>query len=149
MNNILDLELKLDAGVLLFSPFMICEDDGVFDFNVSCIFDGKFSGFLPGNFFCRLHRNDIERLIAYFDCHINLLMVGEWCESTSYVPLESDLQIKALDGDVIDCSDGEFSINILFNCGKGAKGTTNTYFGFETVVEISDLSKFCHGLESF
>ncbi len=59
------------------------------------------------------------------------------------------MHITALSGDAVDLSDGEFSIRILFNCGQGEKAATNTYFGFETVVDVSDLNKFCIGLKGF
>lgn len=149
MNNLKSVGLKLDVGVLQFVPVNIYVNDGVFDFNIFCALDSGFSGFLSEKFFCRLYRRDIERLISYFDSHVKGLVAGELAESFTYVNLENDMHITALSGDAVDLSDGEFSIRILFNCGQGEKATTNTYFGFETVVDVSDLNKFCIGLKGF
>lgn len=74
-------------------------------------------------------------------------MAGELIESPPYVPLEGDIQIKDLDGDVVDWSDGYFSISILFNCGKTNELSYNTYFGLETVVGVAELNEFCEGLK--
>lgn len=147
MNKLLDISLKTEAGVLIFSPVGVHKSEGVFDFNIVCALAKRFSGFLPGSFTCRLYRSDIERLVSYFDSHVRGLMVGELKESPPYVPLEGDMQIKCLDGDVVDLSDGYFSISVLFNCGKAGELFSNTYFGLETVVDLTDLNEFCEGLK--
>ncbi|NWB29036.1 hypothetical protein [Pseudomonas gingeri] len=145
MNELLDFSLKTEAGNLVFSLIRADECAGVFDFELSCVFVGSFSRYLPGKFSCRLYRGDIERLIAYFFNHVQSLVLGGE-ESPVYVPLESDFQIKCLSGDVVDFSDGYFSMSVMFNCGVGGEGSANTYFGFETIVDVGELSLFCEEL---
>ena len=145
MNSSLDIILKTEAGSLIFAPVNVREGEEKFDFNITCVLVGRFSGLLSGNFVCRLFRGDIERLLIYFYDHVQVLMAGGG-EAPSFVPLEGDIQIKALDGEVVDMLDGYFTINILFNCGKPDEASSNVYFGFEAVVELSELNKFCDGL---
>lgn len=145
MNELLEFSLKTEAGSLVFSLVRADEYAGVFDFELSCVFVGSFYGYLPGKFSFRLYRGDIEKLIAYFFNHVQSLILGGE-ESPVYVPLESDFQIKCLSGDVVDFSDGYFSMSVMFNCGMGSEGSANTYFGFETVVDVGELSLFCEGL---
>ncbi|KIP97668.1 MULTISPECIES: hypothetical protein [Pseudomonas] len=147
MNNFSDIVFQTEAGCLMFSPVKVCDDEGFFDFKISCALAKNFSRFLQGDFACRLYGKDIERLVAQFDKHVRGLILGEYAQSLSYVPLESDIQIQFLDGEVIDVSDGYFSIIILFNCGKADEASSNTYFGLETVVEVSDFKSFCEGLK--
>lgn len=149
MNKFLDVQFKTGVGSLIFSPVAVYRDEGIFDFNISCVLAKKFSGLLSGDFACRLYRNDIERLISYFDSHVQGLMAGTLAESPAYMPLEGDIQIKGLDGDVVDFSDGCFSISVLFNCGRADESSSNSYFGFETIVELSELHEFCEGLKCF
>lgn len=63
------------------------------------------------------------------------------------MPLEGDIQIKGLDGDVVDLSDGYFSISVLFNCGKANELSSNIYFGLEAVVGLTELNEFCERLK--
>lgn len=147
MNNYPDILFGLDIGDLIFSPVRVCEKDGVFDFVITCDLVEKFSGLLSGNFGCRLYRDDIERLILYFDSHIRGLKFEGRGESPVFVPLESDIQIRGLEGEVVDFSDGYFSIIIFFNCGKANEYSSNGYFGFEAVVEVTAVYEFCDGLK--
>ncbi|MBB4820193.1 hypothetical protein HNP29_003586 [Pseudomonas alcaligenes] len=149
MNIFSDVSLKTEAGDLIFSPVGVYKSEGVFDYNITCALAERFSGLLPGSFACRLYRNDIEGLISYFDVHLRSLVAGRFVESLSFLPLEGDIQIKGLDGEVTDFFDGYFSINILFNCGRANRSSSNTYFGFETVVEVVAVHEFCEGLKRF
>lgn len=76
MNKFLDISFETGVGVLIFSPVAVYREEGVFDFNIVCALVAKFSGLLSGDFACRLYRNDIERLISYFDSHVQVLMAG-------------------------------------------------------------------------
>ncbi|WP_152973086.1 hypothetical protein [Pseudomonas asplenii] len=123
--------------------------EGVFDFNVACVFAGKFSGYLPGNFWNRLYRKDIERLIFYFENHMQTLASRSAISSAGYMPLECGMQIECLEGEAIDWSDGHFSMRVLFNCGSPDGESSNVSFGFETIVDFVDLNRFCDELRRF
>ena len=142
------IELKTEACSVNFSLRELPLEDGCFDFDIKCVMPEKFTGFYPKSFLCRLYNDDLERLIQHFDRHCQGLMNGSLHESPVYTPLEGDIQIRCLDGDIEKPDDGYFSICILFNCGKVNEDASNTYFGFETIVDLIDLNKFCDSIRS-
>lgn len=141
------IELKTEACNVIFSRKIPYESD-FFDFDIDCVMEKKFTGFYPNDFFCRLYKNDLRRLIQYFNKHFQGLKDGSISESPVYMPLEADIQIRCLDGDIDSSDDGYFSISILFNCGKINEDASNTYFGFETVIDVLDCKKFCNDINS-
>ncbi|MGE8360955.1 hypothetical protein [Pseudomonas sp.] len=141
-----DVCLKLEVGRLVLSPIKSDLGESFFDFDIFCELIGRYRGFLPDRFFCRFYLGDIEKLILYCETHVRNAMSGVY-ESCTYFPLEGDLQIKLSSGEVVDFSDGYFSIRILFNCGQESEFSSNAYFGFETVVTLVDLASFCDGLK--
>lgn len=139
------LNLKTEVGNIGFFLRKASPETGVFDFDVKCEMNDKFRGFYPQRSFCRLYTDDLRKLVQYFRNHCVGLENGTLSESPVYMPLEADLQIRCLDGDV-ENDEGYFSVCILFNCGKQGESGSNNYFGFESVIELSELKIFCSNI---
>jgi len=136
-------KLRTEACDIVFSLRKSRQEIDLFDFDIECAMAEAFAGFYPKDFFCQLYGSDLKRLVQHFGEHCQGLRCGDITESPVYLPLEADFQVRCLDGDVEDPVGGYFSICFLFNCGKPSEGALNTYFGFETIVLLSDLDQFC------
>jgi len=85
----------------------------------------------------RMYRNDVERLIRYFEDHVAALLSNDRAESPVFVPQELSFQIRALDGVVESPMDGYFTVCFMLNCG------VRGYWGFEGILDLVDLNEFC------
>lgn len=142
----MSIDLETDAGVVKFSIKSVVESGGVIDFDIVCVFFEKFSNCLPNAFFCRLYREDIKRLVGYFDDHRAEVVAGTVSESRVYMPLENDFQIRFMTGEAESLEDGYFSIGVMFNCGGRDEESSDVFFGFEAAVDFSAAIKFCVSL---
>ena len=148
ISNTRIIKLKTEACSVNFSLRQAYHEDGLFDFSIECVMPKAFTGFYPAGFSCRLYNDDLNRLIQYFNRHRQGLLDGSLSESPVFMPLEGDFQIKCSDGDVESADDGYFSICILFNAGKVNEDASNAYFGFETIVDVLDINRFCEDVKS-
>ncbi|HCF5176279.1 TPA: hypothetical protein NIG24_004847 [Pseudomonas aeruginosa] len=120
-----------------------------FGFSVHVYLREDFPKFLSGDFFCELNSAGIKRLKEYFSSHLAGLKLGGVCNDLVYFPLSGDLKFRFMDGEVYDSNDGCFTIGVFFNCRGKAEGSSNSYFGFESVVDVVNMGRFCDGMDSF
>lgn len=86
--------------------------------------------------------------------HIDLILTGPSIESPTWVPLELELQITCLDGEVSyeeDILTGEFSIRVMVHVPERLEANTEQrriYVGCEGSVDIQEVQSFCAALRS-
>jgi hypothetical protein len=86
--------------------------------------------------------SDLWRLTAYFEEHIERLRQDFDSESYAFVPMELGFQVQALEGEIQQENDGEFSIRFLVNVGEGSKQNHRVYIGGESVVTLKNIRRF-------
>ena len=134
-----DFSLKLESGSVDFS--FDCKKSDNFYFHI--VIDGPGDVSICRDMSCCFSRKDIERLLLYFETHIQTLGRSQGYESYVFVPQQLDLQIQALSGSVESSTDGYFSVRCMLNCRPDG------YWGVEGVLDLLDLSDFTNNLKLF
>lgn len=150
------IELRTDAGTLVFQIFRRYPNEGVTEFQVSCELEAKFGGYLPERFRATFYQGDLARLAGYLEVHLEPARMKRenagttWNESKSFaepfLTLGMEFTIGVDGGDPPATDDGELSITVMINCGSPGMDKPNCYFGFESCVLIEDLGKFCSAI---
>ncbi|GAB4203748.1 MAG: hypothetical protein Fur006_58350 [Coleofasciculaceae cyanobacterium] len=86
--------------------------------------------------------SDLQELVTYFDRHIARLQQNPSSESDTFVPKELGFQVKALSGEIISPTEGEFSLLFMVNVGRSNEEVSSTYFGGESEVTLENIQKF-------
>lgn len=143
----MNVELKSNAGVLLFCSEGVFLSEGIIDFSVRCKLHGKYSGLLDRVFSCRLYKGDISRLLGCYERCVAAVVHGKFIEPFFYMPLDNDFQIGFLAGEAEGRDDGYFFVSFMFNLGGKDDESSNVYFGFEADIDFVDMKRFCDELD--
>jgi len=90
--------------------------------------------------------SDLWRLAVYFEEHIERLRQNFDSESYTFAPMELGFQLQALEGEIHQEHDGEFSLRFLLNVGEGSKQNHRVYIGGESVVTLKSIRIFIASL---
>jgi len=127
-----DVVLKLEGVVILFR--CISKRDEFFDYKVTI--DGRNNLSIHNETVCRLYKEDVHRLLSYFEEHIKSVASDAYLETTTFVPNDLCFQLQALDGVIETRLDGYVSVNFMLNCKP------HGYWGVESVLDLLDLNDF-------
>lgn len=86
--------------------------------------------------------SDLQELVTYLDRHIASLQQDPNSESDTFVPKELGFQVRALSGEVISPTEGEFSLLFMVNVGRSNEEVSSTYLGGESEVTIENIQSF-------
>jgi hypothetical protein len=86
--------------------------------------------------------SDILRLADYFEAHINLLSGNPDTQSHIFTPLELSFQLQAMEGEVREDDDGEFSLRIMVNTTDPGGESDRVYVGCEGVIDVAHARHF-------
>lgn len=86
--------------------------------------------------------SDLQELVTYLERHITSLQLDPSSESDTFVPKELGFQVRALSGEVISPTEGEFSLLFMVNVGRSNEEVSSTYLGGESEVTIENIQSF-------
>lgn len=90
---------------------------------------------------------DLQRLITYFEEHIDRLKQDPDSESYTFVTYGLGFQVQALSGEVRSPDDGEFTVRFMVNVGQGKFEASRTYVGGESEVTLKNIKRFISSLQ--
>jgi hypothetical protein len=91
-------------------------------------------------------KKDLNRFSEYLENHIKKLEYDSDSESDIFVPMELGFQAQALEGEIGDKNNGEFSLRFLLNVGKDGAENHSVYMGGESIVTLRNARAFIDSL---
>ncbi len=129
-------------GYRISFEFTYLETKKYMDMIVEFIIDPSLGGFLVRSIPTCIDLIDLQRLLQYFEHHIESLRQNLNTESYTFVPTELGFQVQALSGDQLSENDLEFTIRFMVNVGRYKKEGTSVYVGGESVVNLKNIKDF-------
>lgn len=129
--------LRLESGIITFCG--ISKQTEYFDCRI--FVDGPSYISIRSETAYRIYKEDVDRLLLYFDQHIKNVASDEYQESLTFVTKELCFQLRALDGVIETRMDGYFTVNFMLNCKPDG------YWGVEGILDLVDLNEFLEGLK--
>jgi len=86
--------------------------------------------------------NDVGRLVAYLEQHIQALRKDSNHISHAYVDSELHFLVQAFEGEIRAENSGEFSLQFMLNIGRSDHDAANTYLGCNSVVAVQNVTAF-------
>lgn len=92
--------------------------------------------------------NDLQRLGAYLEKHIAVLIQNPESESEVFLDYGLSFQLQAFSGDVESENEGSFSIQVMVNLGQYNELSSRTYVGGLSVATVESIQNFISSIHT-